>query len=81
MNGASRAETFLSAARRALAADSPGAALRALLDDTAKALHAGSERWLEHDGDELLVAATPDLTVYHITLTPRIHYPPGPKRD
>jgi predicted metal-dependent enzyme (double-stranded beta helix superfamily) len=73
-------ETFLAAARRALADASPQRAMRTLLDATVAALRIRSQRWIEHDGDEMLLASSPELTVYHIALSPRIHYPPHDHR-
>jgi len=52
----------------------------ALLDATVAALHARSGPWIAHDGDEMLLAALPEMTVYHIALSPRIHYPPHDHR-
>jgi len=69
-------ETFLAAARQALASASPERAMRALLDATVAALYTRSSRWIEHDGDEMLLASFPEMTVYHIALSPRVHYPP-----
>ena len=54
--------------------------MRALLDATIAALHAQPHRWIEHEGDEMLLAATEQLTIYHIALSPRIHYPPHDHR-
>jgi predicted metal-dependent enzyme (double-stranded beta helix superfamily) len=54
--------------------------MRALLDATVAALHALPRRWIEHDGDELLLVSSPEMTVYHIALSPRIHYPPHDHR-
>ena len=71
---------FLTATRQALAGASPHEAMRTLLDTTAAALHARSGTWIEHDEDEKLLVSTPQLTVYHITLSPRIHYPPHEHR-
>jgi predicted metal-dependent enzyme (double-stranded beta helix superfamily) len=73
-------EAFLAAARQALAGGSPERAMRALLDATVKTLHARPGRWIEHGEDEMLLASSPDLTVYHIALSPRIHYPPHEHR-
>jgi len=73
-------EGFLAAARQALAGASPQQAMRALLDATVKALYARTGRWIEHDSDEMLLASSPDLTIYHIALSPRIHYPPHDHR-
>jgi predicted metal-dependent enzyme (double-stranded beta helix superfamily) len=71
---------FLAAAHQALAGASPQAAMRSLLDATVAVLHARSGKWIEHDEDERLLISTPQLTVYHITLSPRIHYPPHEHR-
>ena len=71
---------FLAAARHALTAASPQQAMRALLDAMVAALHTRAGRWIEHDGDEMLLCAAPELTVYHIALSPRIHYPPHDHR-
>jgi predicted metal-dependent enzyme (double-stranded beta helix superfamily) len=73
-------ETFLTAVRLALTGPAPHQTLRGLLDEMVKALSGRPHPWLEHDGDELLLASTPEMTVYHITLTPRIHYPPHDHR-
>jgi len=40
----------------------------------------GQPHWEWHDGDEMLLASTPEMTVYHIALSPRIHYPPHDHR-
>src|SRR5687768_11986023 len=73
-------EGFLAAARQVLAGASPQQAMRALLDTTVQALSAGAGRWIEHDDDEMLLACSPQLTVYHIALSPRTHYPPHDHR-
>lgn len=73
-------DDFLTAARQALAGASPQAVMRSLLDATVASLHARSGNWIEHDEDERLLVSTPQLTVYHITLSPRIHYPPHEHR-
>ncbi|HEV7477718.1 MAG TPA: autotransporter [Burkholderiales bacterium] len=73
-------EGFLAAARQALAGASPQQAMRSLLDATVEALHARTSRWIEHDEDEMLLASSAQLTVYHIALSPRIHYPPHDHR-
>jgi predicted metal-dependent enzyme (double-stranded beta helix superfamily) len=73
-------ENFLASARQALAGTSSERAMRALLDATVKALHSRPGKWIEHDDDELLLASSPDLTVYHIALSPRVHYPPHEHR-
>src|SRR5438132_12739734 len=64
----------------ALAGASPQQAMRALLDATVETLYARTGRWIEHDSDEMLLASSPDLTIYHIALSPRIHYPPHDHR-
>ena len=73
-------ETFLAAAHQALASASPERAMRTLLDTTVEALHGRSHRRIEHDDDEMLLASSPELTVYHIALSPRVHYPPHEHR-
>src|SRR5260370_25003473 len=35
--------------------------MRALLDAMVEALHARTRRWIEHDGDEMLLASSPEL--------------------
>jgi predicted metal-dependent enzyme (double-stranded beta helix superfamily) len=73
-------DAFLDATRRALTGATPRPALRTLLEELAQTL-AGQERpWIEHDADEVLLASSPEMTVYHITLSPRIHYPPHDHR-
>src|SRR5688572_22524568 len=64
----------------ALTGPAPHQALRALLDDMVQTLSGRTRPWLEHGGDELLLASSPEMTIYHITLTPRIHYPPHDHR-
>ena len=54
--------------------------MRALLDATVDALHTRPGRWIEHNDDELLLASSQELTVYHIALSPRVHYPPHEHR-
>jgi predicted metal-dependent enzyme (double-stranded beta helix superfamily) len=73
-------EDFLESARQARDSASPEHAMRALLDVTVDALHTRPGRWIEHNGDELLLASSPELTVYHIALSPRVHYPPHEHR-
>jgi predicted metal-dependent enzyme (double-stranded beta helix superfamily) len=73
-------ESFLAAAREALSSASPQQAMQALLDATVEALVARTDRWIEHDSDEMLLASSAELTVYHVALTPRIHYPPHDHR-
>ena len=73
-------EGFLAATRQALAGASPQQAMRALLCAMVEALYARTGRWIEHDDDEMLLTSSPELTVYHIALSPRIHYPPHDHR-
>lgn len=73
-------QTFLTAVRSALTGPAPHQTLRVLLDEMVKVLSGRSRPWLEHDGDEMLLAAAPEMTIYHITLTPGIHYPPHDHR-
>jgi predicted metal-dependent enzyme (double-stranded beta helix superfamily) len=73
-------DSFLGAAHRALTAASPQQAMRELLDATVAALSARLDSWIEHDDDEMLLASSPELTIYHIALSPRIHYPPHDHR-
>lgn len=55
-------------------------AMRSLLVATVASLRAEGRRWIENDVDEVLLHASPVLTVYHITLTPGLHYPPHDHR-
>jgi predicted metal-dependent enzyme (double-stranded beta helix superfamily) len=80
MTPQSTVETFLAAAHQALANASPERAMRTLLDTTVEVLHCRSHPWIEHDDDEMLLASSPQLTVYHIALSPRVHYPPHEHR-
>ena len=73
-------EDFLTAARQAVAGASPEQTMRALLDATVAELYSRTSRWIEHDNDEMLLASSPTLTVYHIALSPRVHYPPHDHR-
>lgn len=73
-------DAFLAATHQALTGPAPRSALRTLLKATVQALASRSQPWLEHDDDEVLLASSPELTVYHITLSPRIHYPPHDHR-
>jgi len=73
-------DAFLATVRAALTGPAPRPALRTLLDEMVQALSGWPRPWLEHAGDELLLASSPEMTVYHITLTPRIHYPPHDHR-
>ena len=80
MSVPSTTHAFLGDVRRALTGPAPQQALRTLLEGMVSALTGRGRPWLAHDGDELLLAATPEMTVYHITLSPRIHYPPHDHR-
>lgn len=71
---------FLAAAGVAMADPSPQRAMRSLLEETVQALHGRPRRWIEHEGDEMVVLASAQLTVYHIALSPGIHYPPHDHR-
>ena len=80
MSVPSTTDAFLGDVRRALTGPAPQQALRTLLDGMVSALSGRGRPWLAHDGDELQLAAAPEMTVYHITLSPRIHYPPHDHR-
>jgi predicted metal-dependent enzyme (double-stranded beta helix superfamily) len=54
--------------------------MRALLETMVATLHSREGRWLEHEGDELLLTSSRDLTIYHIALSPHVHYPPHEHR-
>src|SRR4030095_8784521 len=71
---------FLAAARQALAGTSPQGAMRTLLDAPGAAAPARSSKLIEQDDDEKLLISTAQLTVYHIALSPRVHYPPHEHR-
>jgi predicted metal-dependent enzyme (double-stranded beta helix superfamily) len=71
---------FLAAARQTLARPSPQEAMRALLQATVDALYKQKHKLIEDTNDEVLLASSAELTVYHITLSPRIHYPPHDHR-
>jgi predicted metal-dependent enzyme (double-stranded beta helix superfamily) len=73
-------DTFLAATHRALTGPSPRPALRSLLEPTVQTLAGRSRRWIDQDEDEVLLTSSPGMTVYHITLSPRIHYPPHDHR-
>jgi predicted metal-dependent enzyme (double-stranded beta helix superfamily) len=73
-------EAFLARARQALGHASPREAMRVLLETMVTALHAQPRPWIAHEDDEVVLLSSPDLTVYHITLSPRIHYPPHDHR-
>jgi predicted metal-dependent enzyme (double-stranded beta helix superfamily) len=70
----------LAAARQTLAAPSPQHAMRGLLESMVATLHSRARRWIEHDDDEMLLTSSPDLTIYHIALSPHVHYPPHEHR-
>jgi predicted metal-dependent enzyme (double-stranded beta helix superfamily) len=71
---------FLAAAHQALTHASPQVAMQALLHTTVETLCARPGRWIEHADDEMLLASSAQLTVYHIALSPHIHYPPHDHR-
>jgi predicted metal-dependent enzyme (double-stranded beta helix superfamily) len=73
-------EAFLADAWQALAGASPRDAMQVLLEAAVAALHAQPRPWIEHEGDEMLLVSSPHVTVYHIALSPRIHYPPHDHR-
>jgi predicted metal-dependent enzyme (double-stranded beta helix superfamily) len=51
-------------------------AIRTVLRDHTTRLHASGALAHEEDDDEVLLHASPDLTIYHITLSPGLQYPP-----
>ena len=73
-------DTFLDAVRQAMTGPSPRPELRSVLEEMVQALAGQSRPWIEHAEDEVLLASSPEMTVYHITLSPRIHYPPHDHR-
>jgi predicted metal-dependent enzyme (double-stranded beta helix superfamily) len=80
MNTQPTVAEFVEAARQALTAPSSQHAMRALLETVAATLHSRAGRWIEHDGDEMLLSFSRDLTIYHIALSPHVHYPPHEHR-
>jgi predicted metal-dependent enzyme (double-stranded beta helix superfamily) len=80
MTSALHVSDFVSRALEAVALPAPETALRSLLEAQVTSLRAHGCRWLNHAEDELLVHASPALTIYHITLTPGVSYPPHDHR-
>ena len=60
------------------AAESPDPLQRieTVLRDITNRLHASGALVHEEEGDEVLLHASEQLTIYHITLSPGLHYPP-----
>jgi predicted metal-dependent enzyme (double-stranded beta helix superfamily) len=54
--------------------------VRAVLDDYTQRFHIAGGLVHEEESDELLLHASPNLTIYHITLTPGLQYPPHEHR-
>ena len=50
--------------------------VKAVLSDYTNRFHALGGVVHEEDEDELLLHASPELTIYHITLSPGVQYPP-----
>ena len=50
--------------------------IEAVLRDLTHRFHSLAALVHEEDDDELLLHASPILTIYHITLSPGLHYPP-----
>jgi predicted metal-dependent enzyme (double-stranded beta helix superfamily) len=50
--------------------------IKALLDQITRRFHAQGALVHEAKDDEVLFHASPGLTIYHITLSPGLHYPP-----
>jgi predicted metal-dependent enzyme (double-stranded beta helix superfamily) len=71
---------FVSRAREAVALPAAETAMRSLLQAQATSLRAQGCRWVNHVEDEFLVLASPALSIYHITLTPGVSYPPHDHR-
>ena len=60
----------------AAAGANPFEAVKAVLSDYTNRFHALGGLVHEEDDDELLLHASPKLTIYHITLSPGVQYPP-----
>ncbi|MGX5832392.1 autotransporter [Mesorhizobium sp. 43Arga] len=60
----------------AAAGANPFDAVKAVLRDYTNRFHALGGLVHEEDDDELLLHASPELTIYHITLSPGVQYPP-----
>ncbi|MES0028384.1 autotransporter [Mesorhizobium sp. M0040] len=54
----------------------PLEAVRTVLGDYTNRFHASGTLAHEEDDDEVLLHASPNLTIYHITLSPGLQYPP-----
>jgi predicted metal-dependent enzyme (double-stranded beta helix superfamily) len=80
MMSGSDVSDFVSRAQDAVALPNAEAAIRSLLEAKVASLRAHGGRWMSHVEEEFLVHASPVLTVYHITLTPGVSYPPHDHR-
>ena len=60
----------------AAAGPDPFGQVKAVLSDYTSRFHALGGLVHEEDDDELLLHASPNLTIYHITLSPGVQYPP-----
>ncbi|BAV49142.1 hypothetical protein MesoLj113a_07620 [Mesorhizobium sp. 113-1-2] len=60
----------------AAAGANPFDEVRAVLSDYTNRFHALGGLVHEEEDDELLLHASPQLTIYHITLSPGVQYPP-----
>lgn len=60
----------------AAAGANPFEAVKAVLSDYTNRFHALGGLVHEEEDDELLLHASPKLTIYHITLSPGVQYPP-----
>jgi len=54
---------FVAAAGLAMADPSPQRAMRSLLEETVQALHGRPRRWVEHEGGEMVVLSSAQLTI------------------
>ncbi|TGQ74445.1 MAG: autotransporter [Mesorhizobium sp.] len=54
----------------------PFGQVKSVLSDYTNRFHALGRLVHEEDDDELLLHASPNLTIYHITLSPGVQYPP-----
>jgi predicted metal-dependent enzyme (double-stranded beta helix superfamily) len=80
MRDASGVSAFVSQALEASALPNAETAMWTLLEATVTSLRAHGRRWVDHAEEELLVHASPPLTIYHITLPPGVSYPPHDHR-
>jgi predicted metal-dependent enzyme (double-stranded beta helix superfamily) len=80
MSGAWNVPAFVSRALEAASLPAADAAMRSLLEGTVAALRASGRRWVDDPAEELLIHASPTLTVYHIALAPGVNYPPHDHR-